>query len=62
MYANNVVKLLGLFGSGTLAPDWNDEVVRGVTVAHNGGITHAPTAEKLGVAVTTLVTDVKEEN
>ena len=32
MYANNVLKLLGLLGSkGQLNPDWNDEVVIGVT-------------------------------
>jgi NAD(P) transhydrogenase subunit alpha len=50
MYANNVLKLLALFGSkGQLSPDWNDEIVRGVTVARGGGIAHAPTAEALGV-------------
>ena len=50
MYANNVLKLLALFGTkGTLAPDWSDEVVIGVTVARDGGINHAPTAEALGV-------------
>jgi len=28
MFANNVLKLLALFGAkGQLAPDWNDEVV-----------------------------------
>lgn len=62
MFANNVVKLLGLFGTnGTLAPDWSDEVVRGVTVAHSGGITHAATAEKLGVPLIALAPQ-KEEN
>jgi len=62
MYANNVVKLLGLFGAnGTLAPDFSDEVVRGVTVAHEGNITHAPTAEKLQRPVVNL-NPVKEEN
>jgi len=30
---------------GQLAPDWNDEVVIGVTVARDGAINHAPTAE-----------------
>jgi NAD/NADP transhydrogenase alpha subunit len=34
MYANNVLKLLALFGAkGELDPDWNDEIVIGVTVA-----------------------------
>ena len=37
MYANNVLKLLALFGTnGQLATDWNDEVVIGVTVARDG--------------------------
>ena len=50
MYANNVLKLLTLFGAnGTLDPDWNDEVVIGVTITRNGDVTHAPTAEALGV-------------
>ena len=50
MYANNVLKLLALFGAkGTLAPDWSDEVVIGVTVARDGLVNHAPTAEALGV-------------
>ena len=63
MYANNVLKLLGLFGAkGTLNPDWNDDIVRGVTVARDGDITHAPTAEKLGVPHVAIVTEVKEEN
>jgi NAD(P) transhydrogenase subunit alpha len=50
MYANNVLKLLALFGTkGELSPDWSDEVVIGVTVARNGQVNHAPTAEALGV-------------
>jgi len=50
MYANNVLKLLALFGAkGTLAPDWSDEVVVGVTVARDGKVNHAATAEALGV-------------
>ncbi len=50
MYANNALKLLALFGTkGTLAPDWGDEVVIGVTVARDGHVNHAPTAEALGV-------------
>jgi len=51
MYANNVLKLFALFGAkGELKPDWNDEVVIGSTVARNGAINHAPTAEALGLA------------
>ena len=55
MYANNVLKLLALFGAkGQLAPDWTDEVVVGVTVASDGHVHHAPTAEALGVAPVAL--------
>ncbi len=63
MYANNVLKLLGLFGAkGELNPDWSDDIVRGVTVARNGHVAHAPTAEKLGVEHVAIVTETKEEN
>jgi NAD(P) transhydrogenase subunit alpha len=63
MYANNVLKLLGLFGQkGTLAPDWSDDVVRGVTVARGGTIAHAPTAEKLGLPHVAIEVEAKEEN
>ena len=61
MYANNVLKLLALFGAkGQLSPDWNDEVVIGVTVARNGDVNHAATAEALGVAHVPIVPDAKE--
>jgi NAD(P) transhydrogenase subunit alpha len=61
MFANNVLKLLGLFGAkGQLAPDWNDEVVAGVTVARDGKVNHAPTAEALGVAHEAITPEVKE--
>ena len=64
MFANNVIKLLALFGAkGQLAPDWSDEVVVGVTVARDGQVAHAPTAEALGVpvvAITAPVEDSKE--
>jgi len=50
LYANNVVKLIALLGSGSFDPDWRDEIVAGVTVAHAGQIIHGPTAEALGVA------------
>src|SRR5487761_2410526 len=61
MYANNVLKLLALFGAkGQLAPDWNDEVVIGVTVARDGAINHAPTAEALGLAHVAIVPQAKE--
>jgi H+-translocating NAD(P) transhydrogenase subunit alpha len=61
MFANNVLKLLALFGTnGQLATDWNDEVVIGVTVARNGEITHAATAEALGVAHAAIAPVAKE--
>jgi len=61
MFANNVLKLLALFGAkGQVAPDWNDEVVIGVTVARDGAVNHAPTAEKLGVAHVAITPEVKE--
>jgi H+-translocating NAD(P) transhydrogenase subunit alpha len=61
MYANNVLKLFGLFGAkGDLNPDWNDEIVIGVTVARNGEVNHAPTAEALGVAHVAITPESKE--
>jgi NAD(P) transhydrogenase subunit alpha len=61
MYANNVLKLLALFGAkGQLEPDWNDEIVIGVTVAHDGRINHAATAEALGVEVLAITPTSKE--
>jgi NAD(P) transhydrogenase subunit alpha len=61
MFANNVLKLLALFGSkGQLTPDWNDEVVIGVTVARDGAVNHAPTAEALGVPHVAITPEVKE--
>ncbi len=63
MYANNVLKLLALFGSkGQLNPDWNDQVVIGVTVARNGEVNHAPTAEALGVAHVAITPEEIKEN
>jgi hypothetical protein len=43
-----------------LAPDWNDEVVIGVTGARNGEINHAATAEALGVAHVAITPVTKE--
>lgn len=62
MYANNVLKLLALFGAkGELKPDWSDEVVVGVTVARNGEVNHAPTAEALGVERVAIVAPKESE-
>jgi NAD(P) transhydrogenase subunit alpha len=63
MYANNVLKLLALFGEkGQLNPDWNDPVVIGVTVSRSGQVNHAPTAEALGVAHVAIVPEEVKEN
>jgi hypothetical protein len=56
-----VLKLLGLFGSkGELNPDWNDEVVIGVTVARDGAVNHAPTAQALGLTHVAITPEIKE--
>jgi len=61
MFANNVLKLLALFGAkGQLEPDWSDEVVIGVTVARDGEVNHAATADALGVAHVAITPEVKE--
>jgi NAD(P) transhydrogenase subunit alpha len=61
MFANNVLKLLALFGAkGELNPNWNDEVVIGVTLTRDGAVNHAPTAEALGVAHVAITPEVKE--
>lgn len=60
LYANNVLKLFALFGAkGELSPDWNDEIVKGVTFTKDGAVYHAPTAEALGVEAATW-TSTKE--
>ena len=54
-------ELLALFAShGQLSPDWNDEVVIGVTLAREGLMNHAATAEALGVAHVAITPAVKE--
>ncbi|MDE3044488.1 MAG: NAD(P) transhydrogenase subunit alpha [Acidobacteriota bacterium] len=61
MFANNVLKLLALFGAkGELNPNWNDEVVIGVTLTRDGAVNHAPTAEALGVAHVAITPELKE--
>ncbi len=63
MFANNVLKLLALFGAkGQLNPDWNDPVVIGVTVSRSGQVNHAPTAQALGVAHVAIVPEEVKEN
>jgi NAD(P) transhydrogenase subunit alpha len=63
MFANNVLKLFALYGrSGTVEPDFADEIVRGATVAHAGQVHHAPTADALGVAHSPLVAPTEKES
>ncbi len=50
MYAKNLFNLLSLMinkEDGTLAIDWEDEVIVGSTLTHDGEIKHAPTREKV---------------
>ena len=61
MYANNVVKLLALYGHGEVAPDWADEVVAGATVTSGGLVHHRPTAEALGVEAVPVVAPTPTE-
>ena len=46
LYAKNVANLLALMTrDGVVAPDFDDEVVSGTCLTHNGQVVHAPTAE-----------------
>jgi NAD(P) transhydrogenase subunit alpha len=61
MFSNNVLKLFALFGAqGQLHPDWNDEVVIGVTIAREGQVNHAPTAAALGLTHVPITPAAKE--
>jgi NAD(P) transhydrogenase subunit alpha len=50
LYAKNVLNLVKLFADkeNGLAKDFEDEVLTGCLLTHAGGISHGPTAEKLG--------------
>jgi NAD(P) transhydrogenase subunit alpha len=48
LYAKNLANLLALmFRDGSLAVDFDDEVVAGTCLTHDGEVRHAPTAEAL---------------
>lgn len=48
LYAKNVANLLALMThDGIMAPDWDDEVVAGTCLTHDGEVRHAPTAEAI---------------
>jgi H+-translocating NAD(P) transhydrogenase subunit alpha len=49
LYARNVANVLGLMGAeGALAPDWDDEIVKGMCVLHDGKAVAAGAVELLG--------------
>jgi NAD(P) transhydrogenase subunit alpha len=51
LYARNVANVLGLVGAeGTLAPDWEDEIVIGMCVLREGKASSAAAIELLGAA------------
>ncbi len=48
LYANNLLNIVGLMTKdGAFAPDFDDEIVAGTCVTHDGQVTHAPTRELL---------------
>jgi H+-translocating NAD(P) transhydrogenase subunit alpha len=53
LYAQNIVNLVTLMtgkdaeGTSSFAPDFDDEIVSGSCVTHDGGIVHAPTREAI---------------
>jgi NAD(P) transhydrogenase subunit alpha len=48
LYAKNVANLLALMTTdGRVVPDFDDEIVAGAGLTHNGTVLHAPTAEAL---------------
>jgi NAD(P) transhydrogenase subunit alpha len=49
LYSRNVANVLGLFGSeGTLNPDWEDEIVKGMCVLREGNAVSTAAVELLG--------------
>ena len=55
LYAKNVANLLALMiRDGTVAPDFEDEVVAGACLTHDGAVRHPPTAEVLAALVPAL--------
>ena len=49
LYAKNVVNLLLLMAAdGKVVPDFEDEVIAGACLTHDGVVRHQPTADQLG--------------
>ncbi len=70
LYAQNIVNILTLMtaraeedgGAATFAPDFDDEIVAGACVTHDGAIRHEPTREALeGPAQPVQPADAVEE-
>jgi NAD(P) transhydrogenase subunit alpha len=55
LYAKNVANLLALMiRDGVVAPDFDDDVVAGACLTHDGAVRHLPTAEALAAVVPAL--------
>jgi NAD(P) transhydrogenase subunit alpha len=55
LYAKNVANLLALMiRDGTVAPDFDDEVIAGACLTHGGAVRHLPTAEALAALIPAL--------
>ncbi|MET3174433.1 UNVERIFIED_ORG: NAD(P) transhydrogenase subunit alpha [Arthrobacter sp. UYCu721] len=55
LYAKNVANLLALMiRDGAVAPDFDDEVIAGACLTHDGAVRHQPTAEALAALVPAL--------
>jgi NAD(P) transhydrogenase subunit alpha len=55
LYAKNVANLLALMTrDGTVAPDFDDDVIAGACLTHDGGVRHLPTAEALAALIPAL--------
>ncbi len=51
LFSRNVASLLGLFvKDGQLRFDWNDEIVKGTVITHDGQIVHGPTKSAVEAA------------
>jgi NAD(P) transhydrogenase subunit alpha len=55
LYAKNVANLLALMiRDGVVAPDFDDDVVAGACLTHDGAVRHLPTAEALAAVIPAL--------
>lgn len=55
LYAKNVANLLALMTrGGVVAPDFDDDVIAGACLTHDGAVRHLPTAEALAALIPAL--------